>query len=62
MLKSDSSEGGPKWKYQVICEACEVSQLTMYNVRKKFIWFVWMKCPNNCSPTSETQYLLNRDN
>jgi len=32
MLKSDSSEGGPKWKYQVICEACEVSQLTMYNV------------------------------
>lgn len=34
MLNSDSSEGGPKWKYQVICEAYEVSQLIMYYVRK----------------------------
>lgn len=62
MLKSDSSEGGPKWKFQVIWEAYEVSQLTMYNVRKKFIWFVWMKYPNNCYTTLETVYLLNRDN
>jgi transposase len=25
-------------------------------------WFVWMKCLNNCSPTSETRFLLNQDN
>jgi len=37
LLKSDSSEGGPKWKYQTICEAYDVSQLTVYNVRKKYI-------------------------
>ena len=37
LLKSDSSEVGPKWKYQTICEAYDVSQLTVYNVRKKFI-------------------------
>ena len=37
LLKSDSSEGGPKWKYQSICEAYEVSQLTVYEVRKKYI-------------------------
>ena len=37
LLKSDSSEGGPKWKYQAICKAYDVSQLTVYNVRKKYI-------------------------
>jgi hypothetical protein len=37
LLKSDSSAGGPKWKYQAICEAYDVSQLTVYNVRKKYI-------------------------
>jgi hypothetical protein len=37
LLKSDSSEGSPKWKYQAICEAYDVSQLTVYNVRKKYI-------------------------
>ncbi len=37
LLKSDSNEGGPKWKYQAICEAYDVSQLTVYNVLKKYI-------------------------
>jgi DNA-binding transcriptional ArsR family regulator len=37
LLKPDSSEGGPKWKYQAICEAYDVSQLTVYNVRKKYL-------------------------
>jgi hypothetical protein len=36
LLKSDNSEGGPKWKYQAICEAYDVSSLTVYNVRKKY--------------------------
>ena len=37
LLKSDSSEGGPAWDYQSICEAFDVSPPTVYNVRKKYI-------------------------
>ena len=37
LLKSDSSEGGPTWKYQTICEAYDVSSLTVYTVRKNYI-------------------------
>ena len=36
LLKSDSSAGGPNWKYHAICEAYEVSALTIYNVRKNY--------------------------
>lgn len=36
LLKSDTSSGGPNWKYQAICEAYEVSSLTVYNVRKNY--------------------------
>jgi hypothetical protein len=32
LLKSDSSPGGPSWKYKDICDAYEVSSLTVYNV------------------------------
>ena len=37
LLKSDSSPGGPGWNYQAICEAYEVSSLTVYNVRKNYV-------------------------
>ena len=37
LLKSDSTEGGPNWKYQAICNAFDVSPLTVYNVRKNYI-------------------------
>jgi hypothetical protein len=36
LLKSDSSSGGPNWKYQAICDAYEVSSLTVYHVRKNY--------------------------
>ena len=36
LLKSDCSPGGPNWKYQAICEAYEVTSLTVYNVRKNY--------------------------
>jgi DNA-binding transcriptional ArsR family regulator len=36
LLKSDSGEGGANWGYQTICKAYDVSQLTVYNVRKKY--------------------------
>lgn len=37
LLKSDSSPGGPSWKYKDICDAYEVSSLTVYNVRKNYV-------------------------
>jgi hypothetical protein len=37
LLKSDSSPSGPGWKYQAICEAYEVSSLTVYKVRKNYV-------------------------
>jgi hypothetical protein len=36
LLKSDCSEEGPNWNYQAICEAYDVSSLTVYNVRKNY--------------------------
>lgn len=36
LLKSDSSADGPAWGYRAICEAYEVSSLTVYNVRKNY--------------------------
>lgn len=36
LLKSDSSAGGPNWSYRAICEAYEISSLTIYNVRKNY--------------------------
>ena len=36
LLKSDSSADGPNWDYKAICEAYEVSSLTVYNVRKNY--------------------------
>jgi hypothetical protein len=36
LLKSDSSAVGPNWGYQAICEAYEVSSLTVYSVRKNY--------------------------
>ncbi len=37
LLKSDSSEGGPNWSYQAICEAFDVSQPTVSEVRRAYV-------------------------
>ena len=37
LLKSDCSKEGPNWSYQAICEAYDVSSLTVYNVRKNYV-------------------------
>ena len=37
LLKSDGSDNGPSWNYQAICDAFDVSSLTVYNVRKNYI-------------------------
>ena len=37
LLKSDSSEQGPNWTYQAICEAFDVSQMTVTQVRKDYV-------------------------
>ena len=36
LLKSDTSDEGPGWKYDQICEAFEVSSPTVYNIRKNY--------------------------
>jgi len=37
LLKSDSSTAGPKWKYEQICAAFNVTPVTVMNVRKSFV-------------------------
>ena len=37
LLKSDCSDEGPNWNYQAICEAYDVSSLTVYNIRKNYV-------------------------
>ena len=37
LLKSDCSEEGPNWSYSKICEAFDVSFLTVFNARKRYI-------------------------
>jgi hypothetical protein len=37
LLKSDQSAGGPKWTYEQICAAYNVSPITVLNVRKSFV-------------------------
>lgn len=36
LLKSDASEGGAKWTYAQICEAFDVTQVTVSKVRKAY--------------------------
>ncbi|MEN8243245.1 MAG: helix-turn-helix domain-containing protein [Chloroflexota bacterium] len=36
LLQSDNSEEGPNWTYKAICEAFNVSSLTVYTVRKRY--------------------------
>ena len=37
LLKSDSSATGPKWTYEQICAAFNISPITVLNVRKSFV-------------------------
>jgi hypothetical protein len=37
LLKSDSSPDGPKWKYDQICAAYNITPLTVMTVRKSFV-------------------------
>ena len=37
LLKSDSSEGGPKWSYADICKALDVSEMAVTHVRRAFV-------------------------
>ena len=37
LLKSDSGKDGPKWKYEQICAAYNVTPVTVMKVRKSFV-------------------------
>jgi hypothetical protein len=36
LLKSDSGDAGPKWKYEQICASFNMTPMTVMNVRKSF--------------------------
>jgi hypothetical protein len=37
LLKSDNTAAGPKWTYEQICTAFNVTPVTVLNVRKRFV-------------------------
>jgi hypothetical protein len=37
LLKSDSNKGRPNWGYQAICEAFDVSNVTVTEVRRAYV-------------------------
>jgi hypothetical protein len=58
LLKSDSSEGGPRWTYQMIMEAFAVSNVTISDVRKAYLEGGLEKVLNRKKPEREYQHCL----
>lgn len=58
LLKSDTNEGGPSWSYKQICEAFDVSEVTVYQVRKAFVENGLEKAINRKKPEREYEHRL----
>jgi transposase len=58
LLKSDANEGGPNWSYKKICEAFDVSEVTVYQVRKAFVENGLEKAINRKKPEREYEHRL----
>jgi len=58
LLKSDTNEGGPNWSYKKICEAFDVSEVTVYQVRKAFVENGLEKAINRKKPEREYEHRL----
>lgn len=58
LLKSDSSEGGPNWSYETICDALDVNSMTVANVRKAFSEGGMEKAINRKKPEREYEHAL----
>jgi hypothetical protein len=58
LLKSDSSEGGPNWTYEAICNAFDVNSMTVTNIRKGFAEGGVERVLNRKKPGREYQHSL----
>jgi transposase len=58
LLKSGTNECGPNWSYKQICEAFDVSEVTVYQVRKAFIENGLEKAINRKKPEREYEHRL----
>ncbi len=59
LLKSDCSQGGPKWTYEAICDAFDVNAVTVTNIRKAFSEGGLEKALNRKKPEREYEHRLN---
>ena len=58
LLKSDSSPEGPNWSYQAICEAFNVSEPTISEVRRTYTEGGWESAVNRKKPEREYEHRL----
>ena len=58
LLKSDSSAAGPKWTYEQICAAFNITPLTVLNVRKSFVENGLLATLDRKKPDREYQHAL----
>jgi hypothetical protein len=50
LLKSNASEDGPNWSYEQICQAYNVSEVTVYQVQKSYVEHGLEKAINRKKP------------
>jgi transposase len=58
LLKSNVNEDGPKWSYEKICQAYNVSEVTVYQVRKTYVEKGLEKVINRKKPEREYEHRL----
>lgn len=58
LLKSNANEDGPNWSYEQICQAYNVSQVTVYQVRKAYVEQGLEKAINRKKPEREYEHRL----
>lgn len=58
LLKSNASEDGPNWSYEQICQAYDVSEVTVYQVRKSYVENGLDKTINRKKPEREYERCL----
>ena len=58
LLKSNASEDGPNWSYEQICQAYNVSEVTVYQVQKSYVEHGLEKAINRKKPEREYEHRL----
>jgi len=58
LLKSDCNEDGPNWSDKNICQSFNVSEVTVFQVRKAFVENGLEKAINRKKPEREYQHLI----